>query len=313
MKAVAVMESGQEPRVTTLDTPAPAAGELRVRVQVAGLNPFDGKAAAGLFGELKLPFVPGVDGSGLVDALGEGVERFAPGDRVFGSMGRLGKGTFAQYVLARQDGVIAKMPEGMDFETAAAIPVSGLTALGMLEELALPPGARLLVIGATGGVGVFLTQLAAKAGLTVIATARPQLAGATQRRGAAAIVDHTTPAPLGDQLAGAGFDRVDAVATMVGNAEQFASLIPHIRSGGKVLSTVAGLDEKAIRESGLSFGIYGRKTSGEMLERLTSRIMTEGLEVPVERVLDLEQAPVALAESRQGHLHGKTVLRVAAE
>ncbi len=311
MKAVVVTEAGGRAQLTEVHAPAPAPGQIRVRLVAAGVNPVDGKSASGAYGDVPYPFVPGTDGAGIVDLVGEGVTQFSMGDRVFGRLQvAMGQGTYAEYSLAPEGGVVALLPTGLDFVTAAALPVAGLTAMGLLEELEMGPGAALLVVGATGGVGGFLTQLAARAGMEVIATADPALAPRMHELGARHTVDHHSSEPLASQVRAVRPEGVDALIDLVGDRLTITSLLELLPSAAVVLSTAGGADEEVLRARGLSGGTFRRRATREMLEEL-GRLVAEGhISVPLERVLPLAQGPDVLAESTSGHLHGKTVLTI---
>ena len=218
MKAVVVTKAGGPARLIELPTPTPGPGQIRVRLAAAGVNPVDGKSASGAYGAGPYPFVPGTDGAGIVDFLGEGVTRFSLGDQVFGRLQvSMGQGTYAEYSLAPDDGVVTRLPPELDFVTAAALPVAGLTAMGLLEELGLEPGAALLMVGATGGVGTFLTQLAARAGMLIVATADPSLAPRLLELGATHTVNHHAAEPLVSQVRKVHPERIDALVDLVGD------------------------------------------------------------------------------------------------
>ena len=131
MRAVVIRDFGVEPELADLPVPEPGAGEIRVLMRAAGMNPFDWKVIDGaLKGVVEHPFplVMGSDGAGEVDAVGAGVDAFSVGDRVFGQFMKvaLGRGSYAEQVLAPADGKLAPMPEGLSFETAAALPTGRL-------------------------------------------------------------------------------------------------------------------------------------------------------------------------------------------
>lgn len=312
MKAVVVVNVGSAAQIVDVDTPVPGAHEIRVQLRAAGLNPYDGKRASGAYGTVEVPFIPGVDGAGVVDMVGEGSGVFAVGDRVFGRLGGADRGTYAEYVAVPESGVVARIPEGLDFGVAAAIPVAGLTALGLLRELGLPSGARVLVVGATGGVGTFFVQLAVRDGLEVVATSRAEFAQRTRTLGASAIIDHASSTPLLDQLHDMGVTQLDALVDLVGDRPLAHSLSALIRPGGNAISTAGGIDpeESAARQiSGSNF--RGHPTVA-MLEELGALVAAGDIIVPIDRELSLADAPLALEESRSGHLHGKTIFRVGA-
>ncbi len=179
--------------VVDLPRPQPQTNEVLVRVRAAGLNPTDWKhRAAGRFlGQP--PFVLGWDVSGVVEAVGVGVARFAVGDEVFGMLSYpYGHGSHAEYVAAPAR-VFAKKPAGLDHVEAAALPLVSLTAWQMLIEYAqLTPGQRVLAHAAAGGVGHVAVQIAKAHGAHVIGTASGKKHDLLRRLGADETIDYRT-------------------------------------------------------------------------------------------------------------------------
>ena len=161
-------------RVGELPTPEPGAGQVRVRVHAAALNPVDAYLRGGLVAmPTPFPFVTGSDFAGVVDALGAGVTGFKVGDRVWGSnQGLLGRpGTFAEFVCP-DEGYCYRLPETVDYETAAACALTGITAhLGLFHRTNLVAGETLFVNGGAGGVGSMVVRMAKLTGAQVICTA----------------------------------------------------------------------------------------------------------------------------------------------
>lgn len=310
MRAVAILKEGTSPEVTDLPTPEPGPDEIRVQVRAAGVNPADGKAASGAFGPVVVPYIPGFDGAGIVEKLGEAVTAFKMGDRVFGRLGRIGRGTYAEYVTTKETAVVAEMPTGLEFAQAAAVPVAGLTAYGILEELGLRAPATILIVGATGGVGSFLTQFASQAGLLVVATARPQLREKVQALGATHVVDHTDSTPLAQQISAAGIAELDALVDLVGDQDLLLALGGLLRAEGGLVSTVGAVDQAAPYAASARAWNYSKQPTKHQLEELAALFQTGEIVVPLERVLDLAEGPRVLEESLTGHLHGKTVLEI---
>lgn len=173
MRAVAVEKLQGEPRLMDVPLPVAKPDQLLIKVSAAGINPLDWKIADGAFeGAMPhvLPLVLGVDAAGVVAGIGTKVTRFKKGDRVFGQFFNvpLGVGTYAEYTVAGETGAVAKLPSTVTDEQGAALPTAAMTASGMVDSLELPPGSKVLIVGATGGVGSFATQLAAARGFTVL-------------------------------------------------------------------------------------------------------------------------------------------------
>ena len=174
--------------------PSPRAGEMLVRVHAAGLNPLDFKTRTGglkIIRNYPLPIVMGNELSGVVDAVGPGVMRFAKGDRVFARVDKDIMGAFAEYAVIHEDHA-ARMPASLDFPSAAAVPLAALTALQALrDELQLGAGQRVFIPGGAGGVGTFAIQIAKHLGAKVATTASPRGEALVKRLGADVVIDYS--------------------------------------------------------------------------------------------------------------------------
>ena len=178
-----------------IDRPTAGDGEVLVQVRAAGISRGDVHVMTGhpyllrLLGygvrRPKNP-VPGQDVAGTVVAVGPNVTRFAEGDEVFG----IARGSFAEYASARED-KLAHKPAGLSFEQAAAMPVSGLTALRAIDTAGVRAGQTVLVVGASGGVGTYAVQLAAAGGATVTGVASTRKLGLVHDLGATHVIDYT--------------------------------------------------------------------------------------------------------------------------
>src|SRR5579864_6636378 len=172
MRAFAVRNFGEAPALYDLPIPS-ADGSFLIRVKYAGINPLDNALAERLTATSEYPFVLGVDFAGIVERAPEGELSLRVGERVFG-MART-HGAYAEYT-AVAPGVktepLARIPDGVTDEQAAALPIPAITALRSLELLGVTPGQRLVVMGATGGVGGYTVQMARDRGVHVIATVR---------------------------------------------------------------------------------------------------------------------------------------------
>lgn len=196
MRAVTIADFGTTPAVTDVAKPAAGPGEILVKVGATSLNGFDGAVVYGVFKDMmehKFPITLGKDFAGTVEAVGEGVNR-AVGDRVFGVVMKpvVQDGAFAEYVVVGEGYGIAALPESVTDAQAGALGLAGSAAAGVIDAIAPQRGEVVLIAGATGGVGAYAVQLAAAAGATVIATARPgKEAEFVTGLGAAHVVDHT--------------------------------------------------------------------------------------------------------------------------
>ena len=174
MKVAILDKANANFHIAEIDKPVPRAGELLVRLAAAALNPLDGKIRAGAAPHAKqtLPAVLGIDGAGVVEAVGEGVAGFKAGDAVFGMIGGIGghQGTLAEFIAAPA-ALFAKKPAALDMRQAAALPLVFITAWeGLVDRARLESGHSVLVLGGAGGVGQMAIQIARARGCTVFAT-----------------------------------------------------------------------------------------------------------------------------------------------
>jgi NADPH:quinone reductase-like Zn-dependent oxidoreductase len=210
-------------------------------VRAAGVNPFDAYVAQGYVKDLmehRFPLVLGHDAAGVVEEVGAGVEGLSVGDEVLGGVGKphLGEGTYAELTTMSVGSLVAK-PASLDFTQAAAVPLSGATALTLLDAVALGAGERLLVLGASGGVGSFLVQLAAQRGAQVVGVCSGPNVAYARDLGAADVIDYTT-AEVGEALRSLHPDGVDAIVDLVGDRPALTALSEQLRPGGRVASAV---------------------------------------------------------------------------
>ena len=203
-------------RQERVEKPVPTDSQVLVRVRAAAINPLDWHYMRGepRFARLDMGLRKpsntrlGVDFAGSVEAVGRAVTEFAPGDRVFGAR----TGSFAEYVTVRADRAIVKMPDELSFEEAAAVPVAGLTALQALRDQGgVRPGHRVLINGASGGVGTFAVQIAKAMGAEVTGVSSTRNVELVRSLGADHVIDYTS------QDFTRGTERYDVIIDNVGN------------------------------------------------------------------------------------------------
>jgi len=308
MRAIRQHSLGGPDVLELVDVPRPEPGptEVLVRVAAAGVNPVDWKVRArgGFLGEP--PFTVGWDVAGVVEELGRGVTRFAPGDRVFGMPRFPGEAAaYAEYVTApsRQ---LARTPDGLGDVDAAALPLAGLTAWQALVETAgVGPTSRVLILAAAGGVGHLAVQIAKARGAYVIGTARGDKHEFLVSLGADEAVDYTT-----GPLAGRIVD-VDVVLDLVGG-EAAADAVATLRDRGSFVTVTGAADE--VREQAA-----GRvRLAGLLVEpdrlglEALAELVAEGLLRPhVSATFPLADAARAHGAIETGRTQGKLVLTVA--
>jgi NADPH:quinone reductase-like Zn-dependent oxidoreductase len=291
--------------VDELPTPLPGPGEVLVRVRAAALNPLDVKLVTGqvrLAIPARHPFVPGLDVAGEVVAVGTGVTAHAPGDEVVGFAPAMG--TLAEYaVLAAGPRTVAR-PEGLDPARAAAVPVAALTASSVLSGARVRDGGSLLVVGATGGVGSFAVQLAARSGLRVLAPVQAADEEYARGLGVTDVLDRA-----GDPVAQAVAlvpDGVDAVVDLVHSGPDLVAMARAIRPGGRLVSPVSA---PGPLHSGV-IPVYTNLVADEgLLARLVGEVAAGELSVAV-TTYPFEAAPTAFADFVGQHTRGKIVVMV---
>ncbi|SDB81461.1 NADPH:quinone reductase [Raineyella antarctica] len=279
--------------------PAPGPGELLVAMRAAGVNPADIKVRNGQRPEVAetLPMALGREAAGTVLAVGDGVTGFAVGDEVFGATAP-GTGGLAERVLLSAASS-AHRPDSVGPDQAACISVSLGTARDVLDDLDLPAGATLLVIGAGGGVGTGLVRMAVHRGITVVGVASPEKAELLTDSGAVPIASGPGwPVRAADEVAG----QVDALVDLVGEAELEAGL-PLLRPGGRVISLAA-----PAAATGHGGGGITRRRTTEVFEAVAHDIATKTLHPVISRSFAFERAAEAIAAVEAGHATGNIVV-----
>lgn len=314
MRAVAVRRFRTPAELMDLPAPVAGPGELVVRVAFAGVNPFDWEIADGLLEGARphvFPLVLGVDASGTVEAVGPGVDLFRPGDRVLGQFlhDPVGTGTYAELAPVPQGIGVVPAPPGLAFPEAAALPTAGMAALAGLEDLHLTRGSTLVIVGASGGVGSFVTGMAAAQGIRITAVARAKSAPRLRALGAEEVVDPTAGDPLA-VLTGVHPAGVDGLIDTMSDRTGFARFAQVVHRGGTALSTTFSADESALERTGVHGINLSLRPNAELLDRLVREVVDHRLPVPLERRIRLSESPQALAELRAGRGHGKTVVDV---
>ena len=279
------------------ERPEPGDGEVLVRVRAASVNPADWKARRGPR-DTALPVVLGHDVSGTVEVSRS--DAFAEGDDVFGMAP---SGGYAEFATAPA-GLIARKPDAVSHEQAAAIPVAGMTAWqALFDRGGLESGQTALIAGAAGGVGHFGVQFAKTTGARTIGT------GSTRNRdfvlglGADEYVDYTAQ-DVADVVQDA-----DVVLDAVGG-ETTASLVPTVRPGGVLVTIASAPPEDAARERGMRAELLIMSPDADQLTRIADLVAAGDVRVEIAEVLPLAEVARAHELSESGHTRGKIILTV---
>ena len=314
------------PEVVTLrdiPRPAPKRSEILVRVGAAGVTTADWRLRAAafpgplmqvagrlMFG-LRRPRKPvlGGDFAGTVEAVGAGVTAFAPGDRVFGFSGH---GAHAEYLVMPEKGAIAPIPPGLTELQAAALPFGGLAALAFLADFGrLKAGERVLVVGGSGGVGVYAVQIARALGAEVTAVASAGRAELLKSLGAEQVIDYRT-GPIAAQARG----RFDVILDTVG-ALDYAAAAPLLATGGRFVPLNFGLRDmlakRRARRAGHEIVIAVSGDTRDGLERLSALVAKGQLRPVIDRALPFARIREAHAHVEGRHRAGSVVLGIRPE
>jgi NADPH:quinone reductase-like Zn-dependent oxidoreductase len=289
-------------KLETAPRPVPQAEQVLVRMYAAGVHPADWKYRSGIYKAwmpLTFPWTPGLDGAGVIEAVGPGVTAFKPGQAVYGRI----SASYAEYALAPAADLVPK-PANLSFDQAGAVPVGALTAWGVVVDgAAIQPGQRVLVQGAAGGVGLFVVQLARWKGAHVIGVASAKNADFVRSLGAEQVIDYQA-GPFEKSL-----HDLDVVIDTVGGEISERSL-QVLRKDG-VFITVAGMppEEKA-KAMGLRVA-KGSRPGPQELRQISQLIETEKIRPVVGPVFPLAEAGKAQALSEIGHGRGRIILHIA--
>ncbi|HCD54523.1 NADP-dependent oxidoreductase [Haliea sp.] len=306
-----------------IDTPEPGPGEVVVQVAYAGVNPADWKNREGHLAQFRpyvFPYIIGFDAAGRISAVGEGVEGFAVGDRVFTptNHGQGGQGSYAEFVVANADRV-ARIPDGLNFEQAAALPVASLTAWqGLFDRGGLQRGQRALIHGGSGGLGSFAVQFARWAGAEVAATCSTPNVQYLRDLGVDKVIDYRTENITREVQAWAP-EGLDFLMDAVG-----VSTLPNgldlVRSGGTFVSIPTLVDDgdiPAAAEAGAARGVnrvfstMDDTNCARTLEKIAGLLVSGDVRLPPLRTFQLRDVADAHRILQQGHTRGKIVLEVA--
>jgi NADPH2:quinone reductase len=312
MRAFAVRSFGEPASVQDLPVPT-ADAEVLIRVRFAGVNPLDNNLLGRLTAASSYPFVVGIDFAGVVEQVPAGAHGLQVGDRVFG-MART-HGSYAEYT-AVAPGVamepLARIPDGVADDQAAALPIPAVTALRTVELLEVAAGQHVVVMGATGGVGGYAVQMASSRGAHVIATVRGD-ADEARRLGAEGVYDDQAVDVI-DALHADYPDGVDAVLDLVNGPDAIGRDAEVIRPGGHLVSTIFAADERWFAERQITAHNHASNAnpliSPEGLATVAQMLAEGTITARIRSTAELANAAQVLDDLRRGGLRGKAVIRL---
>lgn len=324
MKAIVQPQYGSPDvlRLTDIEKPVPKDNEVLVKVQAASVNAADwhlltadiflARLDRGLFKPRKI--LLGEDVAGRVEAVGSNVKEFKPGDEVFGDILGSGGGSFAEYVCAPEDALALK-PAGLTFEQAAAVPLAAVTALqGLRDKGKLQPGQKVLINGASGGVGTFAVQLAKILGAEVTAVCSTRNLDMVHSLGADHVIDYTKE---DFTKSGKQYDLILAVNGYHSIFDYRRALSPN------GIYVMAGASRAAQMFQALLLGPWISMFGNKKMVVLSAKsnkpdliyikeLLEAGKVVPViDKSFPLSEVPKALRYLSEVHARGKVVIRVA--
>jgi NADPH:quinone reductase-like Zn-dependent oxidoreductase len=302
-----------------VEKPAPKDDEVLIQVQAVSINQYDWHLLSAdiplvrlMGGGLLKPKVTvlGADVAGTVVAVGANVKQFQPGDEVFGD---IGSGGFAEYACAKEKTLVLK-PTNLSFEEAAAVPMAAITALqGLRDEGQIKPGERVLIQGASGGVGTFAVQIAKTFGGEVTAVCSTRNLEQAHSLGADYVVDYTQE---DFTKSGKSYDLILAANGYHSIFDYRRALTAdgvYVVAGGTLTQLMQGmlLGKWLSKAGGQQLGVLSAKISQDDLNIIKEMIETGKIKPVIDRRFTLKETPEALRYLGAGHARGKVVISVA--
>jgi NADPH:quinone reductase-like Zn-dependent oxidoreductase len=293
---------------TDLPEPTAAGDEVVVRVRASSVNPVDGAIADGLLRDVaahEFPVTLGRDYAGTVERVGDAVTGYRPGDAVFGFLPYadpvIHGGTWTELITVPEHRWLAPLPAGLDLAAAGALGLAGVTAMACLDALALSDGDTLLVVGATGGVGSLVIQLAAHAGVPVVATGRGDDVEYLRELGATMVVDRD-----GDitEEVRPHHDVTALIDLVSADPEAFTMRCGALEAGGRAVSTLGAAGDAPGQANIMA------EPSAENLAQLARLVGDRGVRVPLQRTYALEEAGEALTAAATTRTRGKLAVAI---
>jgi NADPH:quinone reductase-like Zn-dependent oxidoreductase len=304
MKAIQATEYGDASvlKLEQVERPEPGDSQVLIRLKAAGVNPADWKYRSGMYKErvpLNFPWTPGLEGAGVVEAVGDDVKTFRAGQEVYGAI----PASYAEYALARESD-IQPIPSGLTFEEAASLPVGVLTAWGALIDTAdVQAGQKVLVQGGAGGVGGYVVQLAHWKRAHVIATLSAANLDYVRSLGADEALDYQA-APFESAL----HDLDVVIDTVGGDLAQRSFKV--LRPGGMYVTVAGMLPKDAGNQERIRAERGARATAGTLHE-ISKLVEARQIWPTVGKLFPLAEAQQAQELSQTGHGRGRIILRIS--
>jgi NADPH:quinone reductase-like Zn-dependent oxidoreductase len=308
MKTVRIHEYGNAEvlRIEEMPVPQIAADELLIKIHAASVNPVDWMVREGHMKDMhlhKLPLTLGQDFSGTVEKIGSSVKGFKVGDKVFGRPSIERDGSYAEYIEVKATEV-ALMPKTITYDEAAAIPVAGTTAWETLVNKAkIKKGQRVLILGASGGVGSMAVQIAKAKGCYVLGTTSNVNVAFVKSLGADEVIDYTS------QDFSKHFRDIDVVLDTVGGTNQ-EKAYNVLRKDGILVSIVSKPNQETANRFGVRCEYASVGPNAHILNELRTLIEMGQLKPVIDKVYRLEDVKQAQNYSQSGKARGKIVLEV---
>lgn len=305
MKAIQYMAFGGSDvvKLTDIEKPVPNDDEVLIKAAAVTVNPADIKFRTGAMQQrmpVQLPFTPGLDVAGTVEAVGSNVSRIKVGDKVFG--GKFG-GTYAQYVVLKEEQT-GLVPSNMSLNEAVALEVSLVTAYTFLIENGdVKPGQRLLIQGASGGTGLVILQMAKALGAYVIGTASSGGIALALSHGADQVINYKT-----QDFTTLAKD-IDLVIDMVGGETQ-AKSFQVLKKGGKLLSAVMPPSQQLAQQYGVEAKFVSSAHTYKKLDYGKKLVEQGKIKPQIAKTMKLEDAARAQDIVSAGGIDGKVVLEI---
>ena len=317
-------------RLNSIARPMPGPGEVRLKVQAASLNPIDFKLVQGAlqrFQKLHFPVTIGFDACGVIDAVGSGVQKFRPGDRVFVRASRDTLGAFAEYSVQPQQ-FVALAPANLDAVGAASLPLVALTTVqGLVDRARAKAGQRILIHAGSGGLGSFAVQYAHHLGLLVDTTTSSRNATWVKQLGAARVFsydeeDYCSAGEIYDIVFDTlgGKHTLDAFSVLKHGGSVVSVAGPPDREmtarfGGNflartVMSLLARKVHRVAREKHARYFRYLTESNGSQLAKIATLVEQGAIRPVVDRVFPFEDCIAAFEYLMAGRARGKVVLDI---